>query len=116
MNFLANQVKKCEYCILKLTIIKQGDFMEGINNTEDRQKATRRSSVLFAAIGWISAILSLFMYPFVFGVLGVIMGILATKGGSKAGLPVIVASILLMAIGLIFSGVIMNYTRHYLGV
>jgi MFS family permease len=116
MNFLANQVKKCEYCILKLTIIKQGDFMEGINNTEDRQKAMRRSSVLFAAIGWISAILSLFMYPFVFGVLGVIMGILATKGGSKAGLPVIVASILLMAIGLIFSGVIMNYTRHYLGV
>ena len=44
------------------------------------------------------------------------MGILATKNGSRAGLPLIVSSIILMGIGLMFSGVIMNYTRHYLGI
>jgi hypothetical protein len=44
------------------------------------------------------------------------MGILATKKGSRAGLALIVGSIVLMGIGLIFSGVIVNYTRHYLGL
>lgn len=67
-------------------------------------------------IGWICALLSLFIYPFIFGVLGVIAGILSTKGGSKAGLSLIVTSIILMGIGLIFSGVIMNYTRRFLGI
>lgn len=90
--------------------------MEEIRDNNSRQIATGCNTAIFAVLGWISAILSLFLYPFVFGVLGVILGIFATKGGSKAGLPVIVASIILMAIGLIFSGVIMNYTRHYLGI
>lgn len=73
------------------------------------------ASVLFIVIGWVCAVLSLFFYPFVFGVIGVIMGILATKRNNRAGLSVIVGSILLMGVGLIFSGVILNYTRHYLG-
>lgn len=80
------------------------------------QKAGARSNIVLLAIGWISALLSLFIYPFIFGVVGVITGILATKNGSRAGLPLIVSSIILMGIGLIFSGVIMNYTRHYLGI
>ncbi len=75
-----------------------------------------KSSIALLAIGWISAVISLFAYPFIFGVVGVIMGILATKNGSRAGLPLIVSSIILMGIGLMFSGVIMNYTRHYLGI
>ncbi|NLP12903.1 MAG: hypothetical protein GX383_00110 [Clostridium sp.] len=75
-----------------------------------------KSSVALLVLGWISAILSLFVYPFIFGVVGVIMGILATKNGRRTGLPLIVSSIILMGIGLMFSGVIMNYTRHYLGI
>lgn len=90
----------------------RGDVMERIK----AQKAGARSNIVLLAIGWISALLSLFIYPFIFGVVGVITGILATKNGSRAGLPLIVSSIILMGIGLIFSGVIMNYTRHYLGI
>jgi len=74
------------------------------------------SSTIFIVLGWISAILSLLAYPFIFGVVGVIMGILAAKNGSRAGLPLIVVSIILMSVGLIYSGVIMNYVRHYLGI
>ncbi len=74
------------------------------------------SSTIFIVLGWISAILSLLAYPFIFGVVGVIMGILATKNGSRAGLPLIVASIIFMSVGLIYSSVIMNYVRHYLGL
>lgn len=86
--------------------------MERINT----RSGVARGTGFFVAIGFISAIVSLFAYPFIFGVVGVIMGILSTKKGSRVGLFVIVTSIVLMGIGLIFSGVIMNYTRHFLGI
>lgn len=89
--------------------------MDRMNNAGGREMAAGRSNTLFITIGWIAAILSLLRYPFIFGVLGVIMGILATKGGSRAGLAVIVANIILMSIGLIFSPVIWNYFTHFLG-
>lgn len=75
-----------------------------------------RGTVPFLIIGWISAVISLVRYPFIFGVLGVIMGILATKRGSRAGLGLIMTSIILMAIGLIFGGVFFNYLSRYLGI
>jgi hypothetical protein len=80
------------------------------------QMVKARGSGVFLSIGWIAAIISLFLYPFIFGVLGVIMGILATKRHSRAGITLIMASIILMGIGLIYSGVLMNYTRHFLGL
>ncbi len=80
------------------------------------QVSISRRSGIYITIGWISAIVSLFIYPFIFGVLGVVMGIIANKNGSKAGVSLILASIALMGIGLIFSGVILNYTRHFLGI
>lgn len=86
-----------------------------MNRIDTRVKSAKGTGFL-VTIGIISAIASLFAYPFIFGVVGVIMGILSTKGGSRAGLFVIVASLILMGIGLIFSGVIMNYSRHYLGI
>lgn len=86
--------------------------MNGINARAKDVKGTG----FLVAIGLISAIVSLFAYPFIFGVLGLIMGILSTKNRSRAGLFVIVSSIILMGIGLIFSGVIMNFTRHYIGI
>ncbi|WP_322597243.1 hypothetical protein [Acetivibrio straminisolvens] len=98
--------------MLKHANTNLGDVMERIN----AQKTSARSNIFLLAIGWISALLSLLIYPFIFGVVGVITGILASKNGSRAGLPLIVSSIILMGIGLIFSGVIMNYVRHYLGI
>lgn len=83
---------------------------------DSREAALPKKNTAILVVGWICAILSLFIYPFIFGVVGVITGILSTKGGSRAGLSLIVASIILMGIGMIFSGVIMNYTRHFLGM
>jgi len=94
-----------------------GDFMDDMNkNGGGNAAAAERSNIVLITVGWISAVLSLFMYPFIFGVLGVVMGILASKQGSRAGLPLIVASMVLMGVGLFYSGVILNYMRLFLGI
>jgi len=90
--------------------------MDDINGTHNEQYTAGKYNALLIAVGWICAILSLVIYPFVFGLIGVVTGVLASKSGSRAGLPVIVASILLMGIGLIFGDVIRNYVRLYLGI
>lgn len=89
--------------------------MEFMNNSGGT-RTEARGNMLFLVIGWISAIISLVRYPFIFGPLGVVMGILATKRGSRVGLGLIMTSIILMAIGLIFGGVFFNYLSHYLGI
>lgn len=89
--------------------------MEEMNNAGGSVAAGKYNGLLIAA-GWIAAIVSLFIYPFIFGVLGVALGVLATKGGSRSGLPVIVASIVLMGLGLIFGPVLLNYLRLFLNV
>lgn len=90
------------------------NMAENVGSSEVAVKA--ETNIIFLVIGWIAAVLSLFAYPFIFGVVGVIMGILAVKNGSRAGLPLIISSIILMGVGMIYSGVIMNYVRHYLGI
>lgn len=90
--------------------------MDIMSSAGSKRKAVSGSTVLLIALGWICAIASLFFYPFIFGVAGVVMGILATKNGGKAGIAVIIANIVLMGIGLIYSGVIINYTKHFLGM
>ncbi|HEX2925903.1 MAG TPA: hypothetical protein VHP38_06545 [Ruminiclostridium sp.] len=66
--------------------------------------------------GWISAVLSLFIYPFVFGMVGVISGILAAKDeNNRLGVFLVVASIMLMGAGLAFSTRLLSTTREYLG-
>lgn len=75
-----------------------------------------KGNVAYLVIGWICAIVSLFWIPVLLGAAGVIMGILATKSGSRAGLALIMTSIILMAVGLIFSGVFYNYLSHFLGI
>ena len=97
-----------------MKIIKRGDNMANMGNYNS-ERAENKSSAFILVIGWISAVVSLVRYPFIFGVLGVVMGILATKNGSKAGLPLIMASMAFMAAGLIFNAVIFNYLRHFLG-
>jgi len=90
--------------------------MTNASNSYESGKISRSSVILLIVVGWISAILSLFLYPFIFGIVGIICGVLSNKNGSRAGLSLIVASIILMAIGLVYSGVIMNYVRQYLGI
>lgn len=84
--------------------------MDNIDMQNDNNEfvKTRKGTALFVTAGWFAAVLSLFIYPFVFGIIGVILGIVASKSGSRAGLPVIVASIVFMGIGLIFSEAILN--------
>ncbi len=88
-------------------------------NTGERRTAAAnpaRNAVLLV-LGWISAIASVIIYPyFIFGLFGVIMGIIATKGGSRGGVAVIVANIVFMGIGMIFGGVISNNLGHLLGI
>lgn len=91
-----------------MQIIPWGDLMEHV-------KETGKWNILLIILGWIFAVVSLAAYPFIFGILGVIMGILASKKGSRAGLGLIVASIIFMTAGLMFSGVIMNNIKHILG-
>ena len=88
--------------------------MENSANPNNRSMAM--GNTFFIAVGWISAIISLIAYPFIFGVLGVVMGILSSKKGSRAGLSLIVGSIVFMGVGLIFSDIIMNHIRRYIGI
>lgn len=67
----------------------------GLSASESIRKA------LLLMAGWVSAVLALFIYPFVFGMLGVICGILATKNSrSRIGIYLVVSAIILMGVGL----------------
>ncbi len=107
-------IKVHVYLRIYRKIINRGDDMDNMGNSRN-VTVEKKSSTLLLVLGWISAIASLVRYPFIFGVFAVIMGIVATKNGSRAGLALIMASMLLMAAGLIFSAVIFNYLKHFLG-
>lgn len=84
--------------------------MSNVQEVSNHIENYKRGVLLLA--GWVSAILSLFLYPFVFGMLGVVSGILATKNNkSRIGVYLVVFSILLMGIGLVFSKNILLTTR-----
>lgn len=87
--------------------------MEEMNN--QGVVGVKKGSGMILTLGWICAIISLFYYPFIFGVVGVIAGILATKRGSRGGLALIVVSLLTITAGLLFGGVLQNYLTHYMG-
>lgn len=89
-----------------------GDFMSYANNMQNNKILLAVRNILLVILGWICAIISLFIYPFIFGVAGVIMGILASKNQSKSGLPVIIGSILLMGVGLMFNGSVTHYAMR----
>ncbi|HEY5586453.1 MAG TPA: hypothetical protein VIK78_18425 [Ruminiclostridium sp.] len=76
------------------------------------QNENLKKGILLLA-GWIAAVLSLFIYPFVFGMIGVVSGILATKNNkSRIGVYLVVSSIALMGIGLVFSTNILSWVYH----
>ncbi|HOQ06348.1 MAG TPA: hypothetical protein PK127_02705 [Clostridiales bacterium] len=72
--------------------------------------------MMCTAAGWAAALASLVSYPYVFGAAAIILGIRISKGGSRAGLPLVAASILLMAAGLIFSDMLHEYLKNIIGV
>jgi hypothetical protein len=88
--------------------------MDNMNNAGSI-RVERKSSIALLVFGYISAVISLVRYPFIFGVIGVVLGILASKKGSRAGLSLIVTSIILMAVGMIFGGVFFNNLKHLFG-
>ena len=87
--------------------------MDNIKETPQQLDSLKRGVLLLA--GWVAAIMSLFLYPFVFGMLGVISGILATKNTkSRIGVFLVLSSIVLMGIGLAFSTQILLLARNFL--
>lgn len=73
---------------------------DNMNENSSKNEVSAGGSLLYLVIGWISAILSLITYPFIFGIVGIIMGVLSTKNQSRGGLPLIIGTLLLMSIGL----------------
>lgn len=89
--------------------------MDNVQEYSNNLESIKRAILLF--IGWISAFLSLIVLPFVFGMIGVITGILATKNNkSRLGVYLVVSSIILMGLGLAFSGKILHLTRDLLNI
>lgn len=77
-------------------------------------KINLKKMILFC-LGWISAVMSLFLYPFIFGMVGVVSGIFVTKDNqSRAGIYLVVSSIILMGVGLLFSTKLLDLTKIYI--
>jgi hypothetical protein len=79
-------------------------------------KPAAAGKILLLLIGWLTAALSLIRYPYFFGVIAVIMGIMASKNGSRAGLMLILASILFIATGLIFNEIFFDCLKKVIGI
>jgi hypothetical protein len=75
--------------------------MNNIQNILGLSASESIRKIFLLLTGWTSAVLSLFMYPFVFGMVGVICGILVTKNNkSRIGIYLVLSSIVLMGVGL----------------
>lgn len=75
-----------------------------------------KCNIKYLVPGWIAAALSLVIFTFFLGVVAIIMGIYASRDGGKAGMPLVIASILFMAAGLIFSDIFYVYVRQVLEI
>lgn len=76
------------------------------------------ASVLFVVLGFVMALASLIAHPYslITGIVGVALGILATKSHNRTGIAVIITNIILLGIGMIYSGAILAYLRHITGI
>ncbi|PYG89161.1 hypothetical protein LY28_00984 [Ruminiclostridium sufflavum DSM 19573] len=82
--------------------------MNNIQNILGLSASESIKKTLLLLTGWTSAVLALFIFPFVFGMMGVICGILATKNNrSRIGIYLVVSSIVLMGVGLALNARIM---------
>ncbi|HEX2945130.1 MAG TPA: hypothetical protein VHT96_04170 [Clostridia bacterium] len=85
-------------------------------NRSSADRPAAPGSMFLLTIGWITAVLSLIRYPYFFGVIAVIMGIMASKQGSRSGLRLILASILFIAAGLIFNEIFYSCLKKVIGI
>ncbi len=71
----------------------------------------KKSNFLLLAVGWLSAVTSIFAFPLMFGPLGMVMGILAARDGGRAGIMLIVFSVIFMGTGLILQENLADFFR-----
>lgn len=72
--------------------------------------------ILCTAAGWAAAAASLVRFPYIFGAAAIMLGIRLSRGGSRSGMPLVAASMLLMAAGLVFSDTLYEYLKNIAGV
>lgn len=91
--------------------------MDKVDQTSNSGRRVQGAGIIIStAVGWLAAASSLVRYPFIFGVVAIILGIRISKNGSRAGMPLVAASILLMAVGLMFNSVIYDCLKNVIGV
>jgi hypothetical protein len=88
--------------------------MDDMNNVAS-VRIEQKSGKFSLAVGYLAAIISLMLFPFIFGAAGIILGIVASKNGSRSGLTLIVTSIALMAAGMLFGVAIFSNIKYFLG-
>ncbi len=89
-----------------------------MSSNEYAKAKGKGASVLFVILGFIMALASLVAHPYslITGIVGIVLGILATKSHNRAGIAVIITNIILLGIGMIYSGAILAYLRHIMGI
>lgn len=91
--------------------------MNRANQTADITRTAPKRNLLYLAAGWAAVLISLARYPFIFGVAAVAAGVMVGKSGSgRAGIILIISSIICTGIGLIFSSVFYDYLKFALGI
>ena len=90
--------------------------MGKIRQFPDFKSKAIKGANLFITLGWLFAIIALFFLPPLFGVLGIIMGIIANKKGHRGGIAIIAASILMYAVGNFTWSILSIFLRMFLGV
>ncbi len=80
--------------------------MDKMDQTSNKSRTVQSAAtIVCTAAGWLAAAASLVRYPFIFGAVAIILGIRISKNGSRAGMPLVAASILLMAVGLMLNSI-----------
>jgi hypothetical protein len=90
------------------------DKVDQSSNTSRTAKGA--GTVLYIAAGWSAAAVSVVVYPFIFGAAAIILGIRVSQKGSRAGMPLVAASILLMAVGLMLNNAVYDYLKNAIGI
>ncbi|KRL56565.1 zinc ribbon domain-containing protein [Furfurilactobacillus rossiae] len=81
-----------------------------VQNFNDAANQTNNNSRLFLILGWMSAAVSLFFIPIIFGGIGVALGFAARKKNETQGLILIVASIICGILGVVLGAIIGSST------
>ena len=88
-----------------------------MGNVAERHKKVRpQKYTLVLALGWVAALLSLFVYPFITGLIGAAIGVATSKRGLRAGMVLIMASIIFMAMGILFGDVVRSFILRTTGI